>query len=47
MSMASEKYGIMKNCRDCTDTDLVTYMLVKRLHWVGDVVRMFKNRIPK
>jgi hypothetical protein len=44
--MASKKYGTIRNYRDCVDTDLVTYMHVKRLQWVGDVVSMFNNRIP-
>jgi hypothetical protein len=29
------------------DIDLVMHMHVKRLQWVGHVVRLFSNRIPK
>jgi hypothetical protein len=43
----SEEDCTMKNCTDCADTELLTYVHVKRLKWAGHVVWMFHNRITK
>jgi hypothetical protein len=44
----SGEYGTMRNCTDYKNTDMVACdMCVKSFKWVGQVVRMFDNKIQK
>jgi hypothetical protein len=43
----SEEECAVKKSTDSVDTELLTYMHVKRLNWAGHVVWMFHNSITK